>query len=231
MSGGCLLSGVAVQRCRIPVRNPSDSTGQGSGQSSARIDGTSHGELDFLVHLASHAPGLILGPHEVRLLIALCRAVPSQGRCVSEHSDTSGETAASLDEESVPVALQEAGPRPSPPRSPHTRWRAWPCRQRESRVLGEGRDPLLRHHQDPVRRRYVRTCRSLVARSEQGPTNQHRTGATTGLRPRFQPVAPPSCLQSGAPRRQHQRTHTPLSALGSAAERAARRSLWLFVGA
>ncbi len=72
MSGSCLLCGIPVQRCRIPVANPSDSTGQGSGQSSGGIDETSHRELDFLVDLASHAPGLILGPHEVRLLITPC---------------------------------------------------------------------------------------------------------------------------------------------------------------
>jgi hypothetical protein len=46
------LGGVAVQRCRFPVVHPSDSTGQGSSQS-----------------FAGQAPGLILGPHEVRFLI------------------------------------------------------------------------------------------------------------------------------------------------------------------
>jgi hypothetical protein len=86
-----LLGGIAVQRCRVPVVNPSDSTGQGSSQSSGCVDGTSHGELDFLVDLASQAPGLILGPHEVRFLIVLRRAVPGQGWRVSEYSDRSGE--------------------------------------------------------------------------------------------------------------------------------------------
>ena len=85
------LGGVAVQRSRIPVVNPSDSTGQGPSQSLGSLDGTAHGELDFLVDLAGQAPGLILGPHEVRFLIALRRAVPSQVRRVSEHSDRSGE--------------------------------------------------------------------------------------------------------------------------------------------
>jgi len=63
------LGGVAVQRCRFPVVHPSDSTGQGSSQSLGRVDGASHGELDLLVDLARQAPGLILGPHEVRFLI------------------------------------------------------------------------------------------------------------------------------------------------------------------
>ena len=63
-------------------------------------------------------------------------------------------------------------------------------------MLGEGQDLLL--PPDPGRRRHARTRRSLVGRSEQDPTNQHRTGATTGLRPRFQLVVPSSCLQSGA---------------------------------
>ncbi len=71
------LGGAAVQRCRFPVVHPSDSTGQGSSQSLGRVDGASHGELDLLVDLAGQAPGLILGPHEVRFLIALRGAVPS----------------------------------------------------------------------------------------------------------------------------------------------------------
>jgi hypothetical protein len=69
MSGCGPLGGVAVQPGRVSVVNPS--TGQGSSQSLGGVDGASHGELDFLVHLAGQAPGLILGPHEVRLLIAL----------------------------------------------------------------------------------------------------------------------------------------------------------------
>jgi len=85
------LGGVAVQRCRFPVVHPSDSTGQGSSQSLGRVDGASHGELDLLVDLAGQAPGLILGPHEVRFLIALRGAVPSQSWCVSEYADRAGE--------------------------------------------------------------------------------------------------------------------------------------------
>jgi hypothetical protein len=79
-----VLGRVAVQGCWVPVMNSSDSTGQGSSQSLGRVDGTSHGELDLLVDLAGQAPGLILGPHEVRFLVALRRAVPSQMRRVSE---------------------------------------------------------------------------------------------------------------------------------------------------
>jgi hypothetical protein len=87
-----VLGRVAVQRCWVPVVNPSDSTGQGSSQSLGRVYGTSHRELDLLVDLAGQAPGLILWPHEVRFLItALRRAVPSQSRRVSEYSDRAGE--------------------------------------------------------------------------------------------------------------------------------------------
>jgi hypothetical protein len=86
------LGGVAVQRCRFPVVHRSDSTGQGSSKSLGRVEGASHGELDLLVDLAGQAPGLILGPHEVRFLIAaLHGAVPSQSWCVSEYSDRTGE--------------------------------------------------------------------------------------------------------------------------------------------
>src|SRR5665647_2829895 len=63
------LGGVAVQRCRFPVVDPSGGTGQGSGQSLGRVVGTSHGELDLLVDLAGQAPSLVLWPHEVRFLI------------------------------------------------------------------------------------------------------------------------------------------------------------------
>jgi hypothetical protein len=87
-----VLGAVAVQRCRFPVVHPSYSTGQGSSQSLGRVDGASNGELDLLVDLAGQAPGLILGPHEVRFLIAALRgAVPSQSWCVSEYSDGAGE--------------------------------------------------------------------------------------------------------------------------------------------
>lgn len=84
-------SGIAVQRCRLPVVHRADGTGQGSGQSSGRVDGAAHGELDLLVDLAGQAPGLVLGPHEVRFLIALRAAVPSQSGRVSEYSDRAGE--------------------------------------------------------------------------------------------------------------------------------------------
>ena len=70
----------------------SNSTGKGFSQSLGRVDGTTHGELDLLVDLAGQAPGLILGPHEVRFLIAALRgAVPSQSWCVSECFDRAGE--------------------------------------------------------------------------------------------------------------------------------------------
>ena len=85
------LGGVAVQRCRFPVVDPSDRTGQGSIQSLGRVEGASHGELDLLVDLAGQAPGLILGPHEVRFLIALRGAVSRQSGCVAEYSDWAGE--------------------------------------------------------------------------------------------------------------------------------------------
>ena len=85
------LGGVAVQRCRFPVVDPSDRTGQGSIQSLGRVEGATHGELDLLVDLAGQAPGLILGPHEVRFLIALRGAVLRQSGCVSECSDRAGE--------------------------------------------------------------------------------------------------------------------------------------------
>src|SRR6266516_5270373 len=85
------LGGAAVQRCRFPVVHPSDSTGQGSSQSLGRVEGASHGELALLVDLAGQAPGLILGPYEVRFLIALRGAVPSQSWCASEYSDRTGE--------------------------------------------------------------------------------------------------------------------------------------------
>ena len=86
------LAGVAVQRCRFPVVHPSDSTGQGSSQSLGRVEGASDGELDLLVDLAGQTPGLILGPNEVRFLIATLRgAVPSESWCVSEYSDRAGE--------------------------------------------------------------------------------------------------------------------------------------------
>jgi hypothetical protein len=85
------LGAVAVQRCLFPVMHSSDSTGQGSSQPLEGIDGASHGEFDLLVDFAGQAPGLILGPHQVRFLIALRGAVPSQGWCVSEYSDRAGE--------------------------------------------------------------------------------------------------------------------------------------------
>ncbi len=86
------LGAVAVQRCRFPVVHSSDSTGHGPSQSLGRVDRASHGELDLLVDLACQAPGMILGPHEVRFLIAvLRRAVPSQSWCVSEYSERAGE--------------------------------------------------------------------------------------------------------------------------------------------
>ena len=89
---GCRpLDGVAVHRCRIPVMNPSDGTRKCSRERLGRVVGTAHRELDLLIDLAGQAPNPVLWPHQVRLLIHPPGAVPSQGRCVSEHFDRSSE--------------------------------------------------------------------------------------------------------------------------------------------
>jgi len=86
------LGRVAVQRSWFPVPRSPDSAGQGSGQCQGRLLGTTHGELDFLIDFAGQTPGLILRPHQVRLLRdARCRPVPSQSWCVSERFDGAGE--------------------------------------------------------------------------------------------------------------------------------------------
>jgi hypothetical protein len=203
---------LAVQGSRLPVAHSSNSTRQGSSQSLGRVDGASHGELDLLVDLAGQAPGLILGPHEVRFLIAALRGtVPSQSWCVSECFDRAGEQQHGSIGNLHPRRLRSQIRGPSPPRSPHTRWQAWPCRRRESPVLREGQAVLLpgRHH--PHRQgRYAHTRQSLVGRTEQDPTNQHQPAATTALHPRLQRAVSPSCHQSDATHRQHH-PHMPLS--------------------
>ena len=60
------LGRVAVHRSRFPVTHSSNSAWQGSSQSLGRLPGTTYGELDLLVDVASQTPGLILRPHEVR---------------------------------------------------------------------------------------------------------------------------------------------------------------------
>jgi hypothetical protein len=86
------LGRVAVQRSRFPVTHPPDSARQGSRQSLGRLPRTTHGELDLLVNLAGQAPGLILRPHQVRVLKdARCGPVPGHSRCVSECLDRAGE--------------------------------------------------------------------------------------------------------------------------------------------
>ena len=83
---------VAVQRSRFPVGGASNRAGQCCDQSLSGVAGATRGELDLLVDLAGQTPGLIFGPHQVRLLIAALRgSIPSQRWCVSEYLNGSGE--------------------------------------------------------------------------------------------------------------------------------------------
>ena len=128
------LGGVAVQRCRFPVVHPSDSTGQGSSQSLGSVDGASHAELDLLVDLAGQAPGLILGSHEVRFLIAALRgAVPSQSWCVPESFNGAGE------QQHRSIGNLHSGRPRSPLRAPALPDRRIPGGRR-GRVGGESRE-------------------------------------------------------------------------------------------
>src|SRR5215475_917420 len=92
MSAMLTLGRVAVHGSRFPVAHSSNSARQGVSQSLRRFVGTTHGELDLLVHLAGQTPGLILRPHKVRFLCDVrCGAVPSDSWCVSECVDRAGE--------------------------------------------------------------------------------------------------------------------------------------------
>jgi hypothetical protein len=90
--GRCVLCGVAIERRWFAVAHPSNRTRQCSSQRLGRRVGATDGELDLLVDLAGEAPRLILGPHEVRVLIGgFCCAVPGQGGGVSKCADVARE--------------------------------------------------------------------------------------------------------------------------------------------
>ena len=67
-----MLGRVAVKGSRLSVADSSNTARKGSSQSLGRVAGTTHGELDLLLDIAGHTPGMILRPHEVRFLCDAC---------------------------------------------------------------------------------------------------------------------------------------------------------------